>query len=82
MTDQRASIPSAAGREAATTPLVNDREMEYLELRAGGALHKDIARSWGVTRSTVKGFGWRLRTKLGVASDMEAARLVFGWRLP
>ncbi len=64
------------------TPPVNDREREYLRLRADGELHKDIAARWGVTRSTVKGFSERIRRKLGVRSEIEAIRTVFGWELP
>ena len=76
--DGKNYIPPAIGAKLAERmkgPELSGREIEVLQLMAGGKSNKEIARSLFVSEGTVKGHVNHILAKLGANGRTEAARI-------
>jgi len=67
----------ADGEEMPPHERLSEREMEVLRLIAGGRSVKEIAAALGLCDKTVFTYRDRLRSKLGIKSDVDLARYAF-----
>ena len=63
------------GSDASALNNLTGREFEILRLLVTGATPEDIARTLSISRKTVSNCHYLIKSKLGVASDIELTRL-------